>query len=78
MASALSDALARHKIVIDHVTTLIDARQAARRLSYNAILLDRQLTDGEGLKLTPELRPEGIDVPIIVAVTSADRREEKS
>lgn len=77
MASALSDALARHKIVTDRVTTLIDAHEAARLLSYDAILLDRQLTDGEGLKLIPELRPEGIDVPIIVAVTSADRREEK-
>lgn len=39
MASALSDALARHKIVIDHVTTLIDARAAARLLSYDPILL---------------------------------------
>lgn len=44
MASARSDALAWHKIVIDHVTTLIDAREAARLLSYDAILLDRQLT----------------------------------
>lgn len=72
MASALSDALARHKIVIDHVTTLIDAREAARLLSYDAILLDRQLTDGEGLKLIPELRAEGIDMPIIVLVAHND------
>jgi DNA-binding response OmpR family regulator len=56
MASALSDALARRKIVIDHVTTLIDAREAARQLSYDAILLDRHLTDGEGLKLIPEFQ----------------------
>jgi DNA-binding response OmpR family regulator len=72
MASAPSDALARHKIVIDHVTTLIDAREAARLLSYDAILLDRQLTDGEGLKLIPELRAEGIDVPIIVLAAHND------
>jgi CheY-like chemotaxis protein len=72
MASAPSDALARPKIVIDHVTTLIDAREAARLLSYDAILLDRQLTDGEGLKLIPELRAEGIDVPIIVLAAHND------
>jgi hypothetical protein len=58
MASALIDTLAQQKIVIDHVTTLIDAREDARLISYHARLLDRQLANGEGLKFIP--LPSGI------------------
>ncbi|WP_119390753.1 response regulator transcription factor [Taklimakanibacter lacteus] len=72
MASALSDALAKHNIVIDHVTSMADAREAADMRSYDAILLDRQLTDGEGLKLIPELRAGNIDSPIIVLTAHND------
>jgi DNA-binding response OmpR family regulator len=72
MASALSDALSKHKIVIDHVATLADAREAVHLHSYDAILLDRQLTDGEGLKLIPELRAADIEAPIIVLTAHND------
>jgi len=72
MASALGDALSKHNIVIDHVATLADAREAAHLHAYDAILLDRQLTDGEGLKLIPELRAKDIDVPIIVLTAHND------
>ena len=72
MASALGDALSKHNIVIDHVATLADAREAAHLHSYDAILLDRQLTDGEGLTLIPELRAKDIDVPIIVLTAHND------
>ena len=72
MASALNDALSKHNIVIDHVATLADARQAADLNSYDAILLDRQLTDGEGLRLIPELRAANIGTPIIVLTAHND------
>jgi len=72
MASALSDALSKHNIVIDHVATLADAREAANLNSYDAILLDRQLTDGEGLRLIPELRAANIGTPIIVLTARND------
>ena len=72
MASALSDALSKHNIVIDHVATLADAREAADLNSYDAILLDRQLTDGEGLRLIPELRAANIGTPIIVLTAHND------
>lgn len=72
MASALTDALARHGIVIDHVTCLDDAREAVNLHPYDAILLDRQLPDGEGLQLIPELRAAGIDFPIIVLTAHND------
>ena len=72
MASALGDALSKHNIVIDHVLTLTDAREAADLNSYDAILLDRQLTDGEGLHLIPELRAAGIGTPVIVLTAHND------
>jgi DNA-binding response OmpR family regulator len=72
MASALGDALSKHNIVIDHVATLADAREAADLNSYDAILLDRQLTDGEGLHLIPELRAANIRTPVIVLTAHND------
>ena len=72
MASALGDALSKHNIVIDHVATLADAREAADLNSYDAILLDRQLTDGEGLHLIPELRAANIGTPVIVLTAHND------
>lgn len=72
MASALGDALSKHNIVIDHVATLADAREAADLNSYDAILLDRQLTDGEGLHLIPELRAANISTPVIVLTAHND------
>ena len=72
MGSALRDALSKHNIVIDHVATLADAREAADLNSYDAILLDRQLTDGEGLRLIPELRAANIGTPVIVLTAHND------
>ena len=72
MASALGDALSKHNIVIDHVATLADAREAADLNSYDAILLDRQLTDGEGLQLIPALRVANISTPVIVLTAHND------
>jgi DNA-binding response OmpR family regulator len=72
MAGALGDALSKHNIVIDHVATLADAREAADLNSYDAILLDRQLTDGEGLHLIPELRAANISTPVIVLTAHND------
>jgi two-component system OmpR family response regulator len=72
MASALSGALAKHGVVIDHVTSLADAREAAMTHPYDAILLDRQLADGEGLELIPELRAGSVDAPIIVLTAHDD------
>jgi DNA-binding response OmpR family regulator len=65
-------ALSKHNIVIDHVTSVADAREAAFLHPYDAILLDRQLTDGEGLRLIPELRAGSIDFPIIVLTAHND------
>ncbi|MCD1633732.1 response regulator transcription factor [Martelella mediterranea] len=66
LATALSAALSRHGIVIDHAVYLADAFELTRQNTYDAILLDRRLPDGEGLTFIPKLRRAGVDTPVIV------------
>ena len=66
MAAALSVALKNYDMVVDHISTLADAEEAVLVNDYDAILLDRQLPDGDGLTLIPKLRAKGDGVPVIV------------
>jgi two-component system response regulator QseB len=66
MAEALSAALGRQGIVIDHTMLLADAVELTRQNVYDAILLDRRLPDGEGLAFIPQLRRAGFDTPVVV------------
>lgn len=66
MAEALSAALGKQGVVIDHTMCLADAAELTRQNTYDAILLDRRLPDGEGLDFIPKLRRSGIETPIIV------------
>lgn len=56
MVSALRAALKRHDMVVDHAGSLLEAEGFVAADSYDAILLDRQLPDGDGLSLVPRLR----------------------
>lgn len=56
MASALGTALGRHDIVLDHVPTLAEAEEALADRVHDAVLLDRQLPDGDGLSLLAQMR----------------------
>ena len=66
MAAALVAALKNYDMVVDHISTLADAEEAVSLNAYAAILLDRQLPDGDGLTLIPKLRTGGVGVPVIV------------
>src|SRR5690349_684931 len=66
MACALAAALKRYDMVVDLVATLADAEEAVACNAYDAILLDRQLPDGDGLSLIPKLRIKGVSAPVIV------------
>ncbi|ACE91644.1 response regulator transcription factor [Rhizobium phaseoli] len=66
LAAALTAALGKHGIVTDHTAHLGDAVELTRQNPYDAILLDRRLPDGEGLRFIPELRRTGKDTSIIV------------
>ena len=76
MAAALTAALSRHDIVVDHARTLEIAEEASRSGVHDAVLLDRKLPDGDGLSLIPVLRREQAGLPIIVlsALGSPDHR----
>ncbi|WGS30895.1 response regulator transcription factor [Bradyrhizobium sp. ISRA464] len=56
MAAALSQALKGYDMVVDHVPTLAEAEEAISADVHGAVLLDRQLPDGDGLALIPKLR----------------------
>jgi DNA-binding response OmpR family regulator len=66
MAAALTSALKRYDMVVDHVPTLAEAEEAIAADVHGAVLLDRQLPDGDGLALIPKLRARSDGVPIIV------------
>lgn len=66
MATALSSALKRYDMVVDHAPTLAEAEEAISADVHGAVLLDRQLPDGDGLALIPKLRARADGVPIIV------------
>jgi len=66
MATALASALKRYDMVVDHAPTLAEAAEAIAADVHGAVLLDRQLPDGDGLALIPKLRARSEGVPIIV------------
>jgi len=65
-ANTLLGALARELFVVDHADRLAMAREAVLSNSYDLVLLDRTLPDGDGLSLVPALRAENPGLPIIV------------
>jgi DNA-binding response OmpR family regulator len=72
MAAALAAALKNYDLVVDHFSTLADAEEAVTLNTYRAIVLDRQLPDGDGLTLIPKLRAKGLGVPVIVLTARGD------
>src|SRR4051812_28621972 len=66
MVTALRAALARHDMIVDHAPDLREAEVIAAEGNYDAIVLDRQLPDGDGLPLTQNLREGGKAVPVRV------------
>jgi len=78
MAAALITALRRRDIIVDHVCTLADAELMARVGTYDVLVLDRRLPDGEGLDLIPVLRFQKVTAPILMltALGGVDHRVE--
>ncbi|MNU29729.1 Transcriptional regulatory protein tctD [compost metagenome] len=72
MASALGEALRRHHILHDLAENLYEAEAMAGSFAFDAVILDRQLPDGDGLTLVPKLRARKNSVPVLVLTARAE------
>lgn len=66
MAKALGTVLIQHHHVVDHMPNLELAREAIQSKVHDAVILDRQLPDGDGLTFLREMRDAGDTTPVIV------------
>lgn len=66
MAAALSAALGRYDMILDHAPTLDHALAALANHVHDGIILDRQLPDGDGLSLIARVRALKSGIPVIV------------
>lgn len=66
MADMLLGELARRDFLVDHASSLEIAEESVSMIQYDAIILDRQLEDGDGLALIPYLRKRAMSTPVIV------------
>lgn len=66
MAQALRLALQRHGMLVDAVGTLAQATAALRQDVHDLVLLDRQLPDGDGVRLIATARGIRADMPVLL------------
>jgi DNA-binding response OmpR family regulator len=66
MANALRLALQKHGMLVDAVATVAQATEALRQNVHDLVLLDRQLPDGDGVRLVSTARSIRADMPVIV------------
>lgn len=71
LAQALITALERRDILVDHVRTIADASVMARFGTYDILVFDRRLPDGEGLDLIPALRRQKVTAPVLMLTALA-------
>jgi len=75
LAAALRGALVRRGFVVDWVPDLDQARVAVQEASLRAVLLDRGLPDGDGLRLLPVIRGLADPPPVIVLTARGQTME---
>lgn len=66
LSETLRAVLERERFVVDHVDCLAAGREAAMVGSFDLVLLDRTLPDGDGLSLIPVVRARAPGIPVIV------------
>ncbi|RKD50813.1 DNA-binding response OmpR family regulator [Rhizobium sp. WW_1] len=76
MALALQSALRRHDMIADHADGMAAAMEMIVAGTYDAIILDRGLPEGDGLTLIPQIRRHKSSIPVIV-LTARGRLAER-
>ena len=76
LAEAVTPALREAGFAVDHAALVADAERFARRVEYDAIVLDARLPDGDGFALCRALRASGVQARILLA-TARDGVEDR-
>ena len=66
LAESLRKVLERERFIVDHASRVASAREASKLGTFDLVLLDRSLPDGEGLSLLPSLRADNPGIHVIV------------
>lgn len=66
LATLLRTALEKRDYVVDHAATVAVAEEAIELIEHDVALLDRQLTDGDGLAVLKLIRQRRPNLPVIV------------
>jgi DNA-binding response OmpR family regulator len=76
LAELTAGALGRAGFAVDIAGSLAEAEEAVAVMSYDAIILDLGLGDGDGLSLLRSLRGRGVSVPVLI-LTARDGLEDR-
>jgi DNA-binding response OmpR family regulator len=76
LAALVCEALRGASFCPDHAAMLADARSLVGSVSYEALVLDLALPDGDGLSLLREIRAHGSDLAVL-ALTARDSVEDR-
>lgn len=66
LAAMVRTALERQGFVVDHADSVELAEEAIAMIEHDVVLLDRQLTDGDGIGLIATIRKRRPHLPVIV------------
>lgn len=75
LANALEEALTRAGFAVDHAPNVQTAKALGKAATYDLVILDLGLPDGDGLTLLPILRQDG-QVPVMV-LTARDQLDDR-
>ncbi|MDV6319670.1 response regulator transcription factor [Chromohalobacter sp. HP20-39] len=77
LAQALGEALVEAGLLWEHAATGANADYLVRVESYDAVILDLGLPDGDGTRWLAAWREDGIDLPVLV-LTARERWSDKA
>jgi two-component system, OmpR family, response regulator len=70
--AAITRQLAEAHFTCDWVRTVVDGSNAMRAYSYELVILDRQLPDGDGLELVQEAKAGNLQLRYLILSTKSD------
>jgi DNA-binding response OmpR family regulator len=75
VVQTVRDGLGAGLFLLDHAATLAEARRRLATRSYDVVVLDLGLPDGNGLELAGWLREGGSDIPILMLTARSSVQE---